>query len=563
MGTIISPTVKTITTMATPSPGKKIMHTTDGRVISVQTLSSMRAPNAVGNATIYPMTGSLPKVHLAPHGPNKVIRLQTVPNPRMILPRGPRPLVQTSSVPTMTTTTFRYNNQTIQISPTIDGNIQVKGLIEGQQMIQRGDGKLHLVHNGVHVFSIVNKNSPTVSGNTVQVTQQKPQILKTIQHPQQIVKVNGQSVLLRKDGLNAQIVSVGAGEAIKSGVLAVNNQQQGTPKIVTLSNNSPQVKTIMASDGTMVKTVVGNIIGGGAGTQSTSSTVIGTTSSVIAGNSPAVNKVEGSTAGTSSLTLRVQVRMTEQGPKTIIQGLQPSVGLTKDHIRAIQQQVRSLLAQYNLKVNQLSPIMTLTLHIANQAQTQLQQHVSTINTVPAIQQQQVIKQQIPTSPTKSVVQPPVLKLPTVIAVKNNNTINVSTATAVSTGGNTFIRTATGTRISAVTNSGAPRVLGDVTPVKDTAKTTSGKPQQFELTNDYIQQTIQSTLSRNDLSPDVEEKLVKFKKFKTEQSHLPAVVSPTNNKRQRETVSNFKAVANLHQLLMSRHSCYECVPGCNY
>ena len=52
----------------------------------------------------------------------------------------------------------------------------------------------------------------------------------------------------------------------------------------------------------------------------------------------------------SSLTLSVQVHMTEQGPKTIIQGLQPGVGLTKDHIMAIQQQVRNRLQQCNLQV---------------------------------------------------------------------------------------------------------------------------------------------------------------------------------------------------------------------
>lgn len=520
--------VKTVTTVAASPPTKKLMRTRDGRIISVQTLGSIQpTSSSVGNTTIFPVSsggGGLPKVQIASHSTSKVIRLQTVPaNPRMILPRAPRPMIQTTTPnANLSPATIRLPNQNIQILRMPDGQIQVKGLLEGQQMIQRPDGKFHLINNSSssqsNVVNVTNKNLSSVPGNAVQVTQQKTHIVKPIQlqQQQQIVKVNGQQVLLRKDGGNTKVVSVGAGEAIKGNMLSPQ-QTNSCP---------PQVKTILSSDGSMVKTVVGNVMAASGGT------------SAVTVSPPAASNTLVKTEG-SSLTLRVQVRMTEQGPKTIIQGLQPTVGLTKDHIRAIQQQVRSMLAQYNLKVNQLSPIMTLTLHIASQSQpTQPSQPQNVSPNVTPISKEQLTQQhiikQVPGSPNKNIIQAPSLKLPTVVAMKNNNNVMGTNLTT----GNTYIRTASGA-VLPVINKTSPRVVVGADVVKGGPPNSQQK--SFELTNDYIQQTIQSALNSNDLSPDVEEKLVQYKKYSTEQSisgkpHLQIPIATPSNKRPRDVVS---------------------------
>lgn len=513
------------------SPTKKLMRTKDGRLISVQTLGSIQPASSVGNSTIFPMVGSLPKVQIASQPGNKVIRLQTVPaNPRMILPRAPRPVLQQAPPPPAT---IRLPNQNIQILRMPDGQIQVKGLLDGQQMIQRPDGKFQLINTSAVTLASP-ANAPNKAVGTaigiggVQVTQQKT-IKPLLPQQQQILKVNGQQVLLRKDGMNTQIVSVGTGEALKAAGVIVNSPQLQTSNVISV--NPPQGKTVITSQG-IAKTVVQQPLQQQQG--------LGAASPVVSSNT--APKTEG-----SSLTLRVQVRMTEQGPKTIIQGLQPSVGLTKDHIRAIQQQVRSMLAQYNLKVNQLSPIMTLTLHIGNQAQQVPQQHPQTIQvsaaqTVnqsidgnilmqPAAQQQQLIKVQ--GSPSESSLQSPGIKLPTVIAIKNHASGMAGPAT--------YIRTSSGALIPAVNSSSPQSAVGapGQKAASPNAKTATSGGCQFVLTNDYIQQTIQSALNCNDLSPDVEEKLVQLRKYNTEQGStvptLPSPGLPTVCKRSREQV----------------------------
>ncbi|KAF2367356.1 Zinc finger PHD-finger, partial [Trinorchestia longiramus] len=494
------------TAVSSITPARKLVRTKDGRIISVQTLGSIQSGMASSNFT--PVSTVLPKVHIAStqqqqQPGNKVIRLQTVAaNPRMILPRAPRPptVVQTTT-PAPSPATVKLPNQNIQIIRLPDGQIQVKGLLDGQQMIQRADGKFQLINNKTTLATTSVAPTPVV-----QVTQQpKPTVVLSNSH--QLVKLNGQQVLLRKEG--AQVVSVGAGEALKTaaGGIFVNQQK---PTIINSSIGQLKV----TPDGSFVSTAP----------VSTVTAPVSTTNTVPKTDS-------------SSLTLKVQVRMTHQGPKTIIQGLLPTVGLTKDHIRAIQQQVRTMLAQYNLKVDQLSPIMTLTLQMNNSSTTTTQATVAQPVTVPNVvpQQPAVVKQV--TSPTVRVSGPSPVKVPAVIALKNNTS--------------TFIRTASGSIIPAAAVSSAsldskqsPSGAG-AGMVGTTTSSNGGS--QFVLTSDYIQETIQSALSRNDLSPDVEEKLMQLKKYNSEQTpddqqQQPPIVSstpltsstPVSGKRARDT-----------------------------
>ena len=468
--------VKTQTAVSSaPSvvPTKKFVRTKDGRVISVQTLGSIQT----GSNTIIPLSSGMPKVQIAP-STNKVIRLQTVPsNQRVILPRAPRPVVQavtpTPAAPTNTPATIKLPNQNIQILRMPDGTIQVKGLLEGQQMIQRADGKFQLINNA----NVANKVT-VASSNVVHVNQQQKnkQLQPVIKPAQQVVKVNGQQVLVRKDG--TQIVSVGAGDALKISSGAVQPQQ----------STIQQVKTVMTADGTMVKTVVGvnqqpQLM---QQQQQTAANAMPQNTSGVVGSPPP--KVDAS----SSITLRVQVRMTEQGPKTIIQGLHPSIGLTKDHIRAIQQQVRTMLSQYNLKVNQLSPIMTLTLNVTqNQQPPAVAPAPQQDGGQPIAQSPQTIKN-ISAASVKQITPPSAIKLPTVMAINKNNA--------------TYVRTSSGALIP--TSSISPQSFNS-TDSQSVLNANNAKPESkspYEMSNEFLAHAIENTLNRKDASPDVPDKL---------------------------------------------------------
>ena len=384
--------------------GKKIVTTRDGRIISVQTSIPPQVNNQqnnesggsksginMGSSTIFPV-GGVPKVQVTSQG-NKVIRLQPMGGgqmQRMILPRSssssstnvvhvtPRstrpqlvpvqsPSVSNPSANVQTTpnqlasnvntpTSGKTNQQQIQIIRMNDGQLQVRGLLEGQQLFQRPDGKFQLLSTksatqspaSQSVNAAQTSNTPT-SSSSIQVTQQTnalsgDNVIKTPSTPAQIVKVNGQQVLLRPPQENKQVVTVGASEAVAS----MGSVKQAT---AVPGPTSPRIKTMVASDGTMVKTVVPPNMNN-AKVPKVPNALANLPQSNTSGNTTNVPQTSpNSTASNvamssgNSLKLRVQVRMTEQGPKTIIQGLQPGVGLTKDHIIAIQQQVRSMLQQ--------------------------------------------------------------------------------------------------------------------------------------------------------------------------------------------------------------------------
>lgn len=393
--------------------GKKIMATRDGRIITVQTTSpstnstppqqqtSGNTENSgisLGSSTIFPV-GTGPKVQVTSQG-NKVIRLQAVGTgggQRMILPRStnsvalqpriPRP-VAPATVPTTITTnasttavsqtptatpTPRAPGQQIQIIKLPDGQLQVRGLLDGQQLVQRSDGKFQLINTKTAGVTQQPTSTPAPATNqgiapAIQVTQQTKTVqplsiassVGTISGTESIqkigtvgtitsvpsshvVKVNGQQVLLKHTNDSKQVVTVGASEAAAVSPSVTGGRQTTSTQA---GQTSPRIKTMLAADGTMVKTVLSNsatttVIS----SATTTATSTNTTSTVPTETQTTANAQSNSTSSGSSLTLRVQVRMTEQGPKTIIQGLQPGVGLTKDHIMAIQQQVRNMLAQ--------------------------------------------------------------------------------------------------------------------------------------------------------------------------------------------------------------------------
>nr|XP_027238905.1 nucleosome-remodeling factor subunit NURF301-like [Penaeus vannamei] len=496
--------------------GKKIMTTRDGRIITVQTTApnssttqqqgnSENSGISLGSSTIFPV-GSGPKVQVTPQG-NKIIRLQAVGSgggQRMILPRStnsavlqsrfPRPVAPATTVTTNATTststvaTPRVPGQQIQIIRLSDGQLQVRGLLEGQQLVQRPDGKFQLIHTKSAVAAANTPATTTVStSSTIQVTQQTKMVQPTtvissgltgldnankttitgssaITSPTtHVVKVNGQQVLLKHSSENKQVVTVGASEA------AAGTPPSGTARqvVVQSGQTSPRIKTMLAPDGTMVKTVLSNNTTAPVmSPTSTTATATSTSTTTASDNQTTANSG-------SSLTLRVQVRMTEQGPKTIIQGLQPGVGLTKDHIMAIQQQVRNMLAQYNLQVNQLSPVMALTLHVPNKQQTS---GSSQSQDEPQPQQAATQQNAVTDSGTNA----------------NDNTASDSEVT------------------QALPTSASP---------VDEKKLTSpvSSPKKFVLTQEYIQQTIKSALSKEDLAPDIEEKLMQLQKYNSEQT----------------------------------------------
>ncbi|KAK4328159.1 hypothetical protein Pmani_001432 [Petrolisthes manimaculis] len=552
--------------------GKKIVATRDGRIITVQTTTPAALANSasntpgtgqgegssvsVGSSTIFPV--GTPKVQVTA---NKVIRLQAVGggNQRMILPRAtnstlqprpPRPVAPATTTVTSTTTTpattptatsattpattttttatvtstttgtvvgvpGRTQGQHLQIIRLPDGQLQVRGLMEGQQLLQRPDGKFQLISKATPAVTPnptpatttpTTPTSPTTPGQTttaaptIQVTQQTKAIVvgtgvdgagKTGTQ-----KVNGQQVMLRpaSDNNNKQVVTVGAGEA------AVGVPTLGAARHP--GQTSPRIKTMLAPDGTTVKTVLASAAPGPNPTP-TATTVLATSSTTTTtpanpSSTTSTTTTTTTTTGTgtvSTLTLRVQVRMTEQGPKTIIQGLQPGVGLTKDHIMAIQQQVRNMLAQYKLQVNQLSPVLALTLYVNNKQQqpTQQQEDISQ-------QQQQQQPQQVNTTGFRSLLtSSQQSQQPSQVVISLKKALEASHG--VNDTGEVPTTTSTAATSLKMTFSPSP----------------AESPKKFVITPEYIQQTIKTALSRDDLTPDIEEKLVQLQKYNSEQT----------------------------------------------
>ncbi|CAL4095384.1 unnamed protein product, partial [Meganyctiphanes norvegica] len=316
-----------------------------------------------------------------------------------------------------------------------------------------------------------------------------------------VVKVNGQQVLLKHNAANdnKQVVTVGASEAAVGTVPGSNSVSAGSgPRQVVVApasgQTSPRIKTMLAPDGTCVKTVLPNAAAPASAPPASTQTNTATTA--LSPTSPVSQFVPPG----SSLTLRVQVRMTEQGPKTIIQGLQPGVGLTKDHIMAIQQQVRNMLQQYNLQVNQLSPVMALTLHVPSKSPT---------TAAPTTAQQQQKQQQ---------------QQPQIASTATHQTVTVNQ------------QQTTGTEIF--------RVFGNMSPVAEdkASPATGASPQKFVLTPEYIQQTIKSALSKEDLAPEIEEKLMQLQKYNSEHTKPDEIIrkissSSSNNNNNNNSNSN--------------------------
>ena len=73
------------------------------------------------------------------------------------------------------------------------------------------------------------------------------------------------------------------------------------------------------------------------------------------------------------LTVNVMVRMTDKGPKTVVKSVHPNIGLTKDNIRDIQEQIKSVSPQFQVGEDHHSSLITLTL---NNHITRLQQQES-------------------------------------------------------------------------------------------------------------------------------------------------------------------------------------------
>ncbi|XP_066966214.1 nucleosome-remodeling factor subunit NURF301 isoform X1 [Macrobrachium rosenbergii] len=585
--------------------GKKFMTTRDGRIITVQTTQTPNSASgssqqssgttdksiSLGSSTIFPVGGA-PKVQVTSQG-NKVIRLQAVGSgggQRMILPlsanttvvqtRTPRPATpmstptsastntNTPSTPSGTPTSGpRAPGQQIQIIRLPDGQLQVRGLLEGQQLVQRSDGKFQLINKSQLPSNNQSSSSGTSASPAIQVTQQT----KTVQpcavssssntaftskvnstaasstasthvtntSGSHVVKVNGMQVLLKQLPEAKQVVTVGASEAAAVSTSSANSVRAG---ISQSGHTSPRIKTMLAPDGTMVKTVMSTTSSSSAvspvtTTAATNSTCTTTSAS---GESPVTSSSQNNNNNTtsgSSLTLKVQVRMTEQGPKTIIQGLQPGVGLTKDHIMAIQQQVRNMLAQYNLQVNQLSPVMTLTLHVPNKQQVQ----PSSTASEQSNEASEEVKKSTPpqTEPqqaqgnTNAAVFRNLLSPQSQMSSQSPAVIAVKNASAETPNVNAGAETEASEQVPAAQS-----------PSEDGLSSPNPPNKEFVLTQEYIQQAIKSVLSRDDLNPEVEEKLMQLQKYNIEQTkkeETPVPVGGSNTSASVNSTSRNSAV----------------------
>ncbi|KAK7079315.1 hypothetical protein SK128_021119 [Halocaridina rubra] len=572
--------------------GKKIVATRDGRIITVQTsnpssnnvtgTSQAQTANSaekssinLGSSTIFPL-GSSAKVQVTSQG-NKVIRLQAMtsssgqriihprsPTTTVVQTRSPRPAAPStlptavatntttnaSTTPSATTPT-RTVGQQIQIVRLPDGQLTVRGLQEGQQLVQRPDGKFQLINRSqIATTSSVQSSSTSNTSPAVQVTQQTkiaPPVTSSniagtagsTESPSKVstagtspssnthvpnatsshvVKVNGMQVLLKQVPDNKQVVTVGASEAAATATAVSANSIRPTA-VIQGAQTSPRIKTMLAPDGTMVKTVLSTAAATSnlspSTTTAASNAVATTTTSTGEAQAAPASQTPALSSG-SSLTLKVQVRMTEQGPKTIIQGLQPGVGLTKDHIMAIQQQVRNMLAQYNLQVNQLSPLMTLTLHVPNKPQVQPSTATAEKPQEGTEEQKKATTQSVPQqaqgnttaaafksllSPQSQVTTHPqtAVQSPAVIAVKN---ASAESNTKLSTG--------------SVPETGESGVTTARASEDGVATTPASSQKKFVITQEYINQTIKSALSKEDLAPDIEEKLIQLQKYNSEQ-----------------------------------------------
>ncbi|KAB7494155.1 Nucleosome-remodeling factor subunit [Armadillidium nasatum] len=468
-----------IVTMGSKLPsvlaGKKIVTTKGGKIITVQTsgggltLGSQQSDNSklsVNKSSIFPVS-SLPKVQVTPQG-NKVIKLQNMNTcgQRTILPRvvSSQNNSQTSIIRPFTTSTSTSQNfqpiatstpvsgvrpvvasQQIQIFRMPDGQFQVKGLQEGQQLLQRGDGKLQVVNTKI-AGSPVTSN---VSSNSIQVTQQTKPLSVTGKDTQvrgiaplsgnQILRINGQQVILRTSSTapnGKSVTSISAKDTSLAGgnvsIPKFKPLEEQNPKVSPIGqnqiNSNSLLKTQSANSSPLLKNQPATNVSEEKSKMSLSSTPPSSPTKGAASTTPGV---------TNTMTLRVQVRMTEQGPKTIIQGLQPD----------------------NLQVNQLSPLMTLTLQSTNKSQQQ-------------------------SSKAGNTVQQTSLPSPTPV--------------------NSLLKSAISSETSTIPEK---EKAVDILGVKD-------------LTSDLKEnsQTIQTALNKNDLTPDVEEKLLQLQKLtKTKKS----------------------------------------------
>lgn len=212
-----------------------------------------------------------------------------------------------------------------------------------------------------------------------------------------------------------------------------------------------------------------------------------------------------------SAQVTAQLIQTPQGPRIVLQGIQ-GANLNKDQLQSIQQQVKEQLlkAQAEAKLQGKVPPTKIAIQLPN-----LPANAAAV----APNQPQVVK-------PVNVATPPVTPA--------TPTSNVTTTKQI-------ITTPSGQRVILMGTSSANQqkqivtvphstTMSPVTPVNETPKQsllmntltspktptsvlqkqtlpTGASPEKFELTQDYIQQTIQQALRKDNLSPEIEQKLL--------------------------------------------------------
>lgn len=197
---------------------------------------------------------------------------------------------------------------------------------------------------------------------------------------------------------------------------------------------------------------------------------------------------------TASTQVTAQLIQTPQGPRIVLQGIQ-GANLTKDQLQSIQQQVKEQL-------------------LKAQAEAKLQGKVPP--TKIAIQLPPTMTSPSAPVPTTPVVTNNVSKAPTQAASPAQNTMARQVITTPSGQRVIVMGSASGGQKQVVTvpssTSMTPvstpnNVQGSLLMSSLTSPKKTNSPEKFELTQDYIQQTIQQALKKDNLSPEIEQKLL--------------------------------------------------------
>lgn len=472
----------------------------------------------------------------------RIIMTKSVDGTARVVTSPANILSKTSSIQTQQTSTAQQTQATkvqqttpspatpgpqrVQISKGADGKLQVKGLLPGQQLVQLADGRLHVI-NSSNINNTVNSGTATTptagkqqfiiktQGGT-KTTPAKPQmVLKQLSSPivQKVatpagntsVVVSGNHVLTSQLLVNTsagspqvlkttsgQLISRGAGQQlVMSNPSLVQQLASGKATLATLNGQQVLIRTAVQQNVTSVKTPVIKpappspskqpplVASQQSGTsEKDDSSVVRTETQSNTQTPPQVKShltpeqeavlLEGQPPGTIIKCITAQVLQTAQGPRIVLQGLS-GANFTQQQLAVIQQQVKQQLLKAQAEGGNQGVLGPTKIYLAVQP-----------------------------NPTSSLV-------------KQESSEPIASPNRVSTAAS---------QASAESASDKPAAEKVPAPKAATPPPTTPATEEqneFVLTPDYIQQTIKSALKQDNLSPEVEQKLMKLQRYQEEKA----------------------------------------------